>query len=329
MTLAVSLMMSSCSTTEQFNINSSVDGTIYLPSQPATPYAAINNGNSVKVEVPSDSYIGYVVFKDRNTGLDIPVGLNVHSKSRSGSKAMIGAGYAFTGVGLAAVLSGTIVAIGASKNGDDDVSSVGGILAGAGGVLTGIGVGLGLPAQNRLHQLAYDYQFTYDKNQNINLSGISTKLLSEDPPKDATDIETTPKRKKATSGEAESPVVNSSKAKKTRGDLANNVAGTYNGSGKLLKGNATDEIYDDVTIIIRRIDKTHVAVTIIESGEEFFETPLNYAISLNKQNGYHLVLDKLPGATIEISKNGELKFIHNKVNIDNNLYTLSIKGVKN
>lgn len=329
LTLAMSLMMSSCSTTERFNINSSVDGTIYLPSQLAAPYAVVSNGNSVKVEVPSDSYIGYVVFKDRNTGLDIPIGLNVHSKSRRGSKAMIGAGYALSGIGMAAVLGGTITVIGASSNGDDDVSTAGGILAGAGGVLTGIGVGLGLPAQNRLHQLAYDYQFTYDKNQNINLSGISTKLLSEDPPKDATDMETIPKRKKATSGESENQVVNSSKAKKYRADLANSVARTYYGLGKLLKEDITDEVYEDVRIVIQRIDKTHVSVKIIESGEDFFETPLNYEISLNKQNGYHLVLDKLPGATIEISKNGELKFVHNKVNIDNIIYTLSIKGIKN
>lgn len=328
LTLTVSLILSSCSTTEKFYINSSTEGSLYLPSQPSAPYSQIVNGSPVKVEVPSDSYMGYVVLKDQNTGLDIPVGLNVHPKSRNVSKAMIGLGYTLTGVGLGAVVGGAIVVIAASSNEDDDVSAVGGIVTGAGGLLVGGGIGLGLPAQSRLHQLAYDYQFTYDKNQNMELPNVSTKLLNEDPPKGTSENEVSPKRKKATSGEVVNPVVNSTKAKKSRGDLANNVIGTYNGSGKLLKGKVTDEIYDDVQIVIQRIDKTHVSVTIIESGEDFFETPLKYEISANGRNGYRLVLDQLPGASIEISKNGELTFIHNKVNIDNDIYTLSIKGNK-
>lgn len=39
----------------------------------------------------------------------------------------------------------------------------------------------------------------------------------------------------------------------------------------------------------------------------------------------------MPGmtdATIDISKSGELVFTHKKVNIDDHIYTLSIKGYK-
>lgn len=329
--LTASIIMTSCKTNENFYVNSPIDAEIYLPSQLSiisAPYTTVKKGNSAKIEIPSDGYWGYVLLKDKETGLNIPVGLNVHSRSNIGTKTMIGAGYTLTGIGLGAVVGGTIVAIAATANGDDDVSSTAGIMIGAGAGVAGIGAALGAPAQSRLSQLSYDYQFTYDKYQNVDISGLSTKLLRADHPKEVTEIQTSPKRKKATSGESKASIVNSSKAKKSRGDLANNVVGTYQGTGNLLNGNITDEQYNDIQVIIKRIDKTHVSVTVIENGEDFFESPLKYEISSKGKTGYRLTLEKLPDASIEISKTGLLTFIHKKVNIDNSIYTLSIKGKK-
>lgn len=323
--LMVSILMTSCKTNEKFYVNSPVDATIYLPSQLSAPYNKVKGGSSAKIEIPSDGYWGYIVLKDNQTGLDIPVGMNVHYRSNIIPRTLTGTGYGLTIMGISGLIAGTVLVAAA---GEDDDSLIGVSLVGGGAGASVIGLALGMPAQSRLKQLSYEYQFAYDKNQNVNISGLSTKLLREDFPKEVTEIQTSPKRKKATSGESTVSVINSSKAKKSRGDLANNVVGTYQGTGNLLNGNITEELYNDIQVIIKRIDKTHVSVTVIENGEDFFESPLKYEISSKGKTGYRLTLDKLQDACIEISKTGLLTFIHKKVNIDNDIYTLSIKGKK-
>lgn len=322
-----SIIITSCKTNEHFYVYSPVDAEVYLPSKPSVSYATVKSGQSAKIETPSDGYLGYIILKDNQTGLDIPVGMNVHSKSTLGTKAMIGTGYALTSLGIGSLLVGTIMACTAKD--DEDLSSQAGIFLGAGAAASGIGAAIGMTAQSRLGQLSYDYQFTYDKKQKIDISTLSTKLLREDHPKGVTEISVTNRRKKATSGGNESTLVNSSKAKKNRSDLAKNVIGIYQGSGVLLNGNRADEEYNDIKVEIKRIDKNHVSVTIVENGEEFFEAPLKYEVSVNGKKGYTLILEKVPNAIIEISKAGVLTFIHKNVNIDNEIYTLSIKGKKN
>lgn len=106
------------------------------------------------------------------------------------------------------------------------------------------------------------------------------------------------------------------------------MVGTYQCSGKLLNGYSTDEEYPSVQIVIEQIDKTLVSVDVIESGESFFESPMEYTVKANGRSGYLLTLQGVPDATIEITKSGKITFLHKKVNIDGDIYTLSIKGNK-
>lgn len=285
--LMTSLLSTACTTTEKFTIQSSIDAGVYLPSQPATQYTTVNKGVSTKVEVPSDCFLGYVILKDKQSGLDIPLGISAHHHWRTAPKFL----------GFAGIVIFPLAPV-------------------------------GLVNVFRMDQLAYSSGFTYDKYQQVALAGLSNKLQRNDPPKRATDTSNTGKRKKATSGESQTESTKTSKAKKKRGNLAGNVIGTYRCSGRLLAGNTTDEEYDNIQIIINLIDSTHVYVNVIESGESFFEEPLKYEVSTNGSNRYRLSMPGMTDATIDISKSGELVFTHKKVNIDDHIYTLSIKGYK-
>lgn len=90
------LTSTSCKTSEKFYIQSPIDASIYLHQQPSTEYKQIGKDNSVKIEVPSDSYIGYVILKDKQNCLDIPIGINTHHNSRKGAQvAALGTGFIF------------------------------------------------------------------------------------------------------------------------------------------------------------------------------------------------------------------------------------------
>ena len=65
----------------------------------------------------------------------------------------------------------------------------------------------------------------------------------------------------------------------------------------------------------------------IESGESFFGSELEYTIR-KTDDGYELVLNGIATAVISIDHNGKLSFTHPKVNIDGELYTLSINAEK-
>lgn len=322
---AVCLILTSCKTTEKFNLYSPVEGTLYLPSAMDEPYAVLSAMNSAKVEVPSDMYLGYVLVKDRQSGLEIPVGINVHDRSTFGTRTGLGVGMALTGIGCGTFITGIVMA----AAGGDDMSETGGIIAGGGAVALGIGMAVGMPAEKRLKQLSYRYRFAYDKNQDIYASGLSTRLLREDAPKEGTHDTDTPKRGKAHSGDLLTPALTSTRVNKSRKDAGKSVAGIYIGSGTLMTGNKVEEKYGDIQVLIERVDKTHVRVTVKESGEDYFESPIVYEVSSNGQNGYELVIPDLPEASIEISNHGALKFMHRKVNIDNEIFTLTISGVKN
>lgn len=93
-------------------------------------------------------------------------------------------------------------------------------------------------------------------------------------------------------------------------------------------GRQTDETYAEIDVIIEYIDKNHVSVRIIENEEDYFDTPLTYEVKNAKKGGFTLYLKDIPEAQIAISKDGSLVFKHNKVNIDDTIYTLEIKATK-
>lgn len=190
-----------------------------------------------------------------------------------------------------------------------------------------------MPADGRMKQTAYDYNFSYDGKQRIEIPNLSKTLLHPDPPKGydekADEGNKGLGRKKASSGkESVQETSVGTKVSASRSDHGKKIEGTYKGSGTLLSGKNVEDKYSEIDVVIERIDKTHVSVRIIESDEDYFDSPLIYTINKNKNGSYTLGIDKLPDAAITISKSGKLTFKHEKVNIDNNVYTLSIDAVK-
>lgn len=185
-----------------------------------------------------------------------------------------------------------------------------------------------------MKQLAYNYSFTYLKNQYA-LQDVQLKpLANPDTPKEPSVMTVKPSRKKAISNTAytnASPLDNksgnaTSKAKKTRGDFGKNLAGTYDGTGSLKQKGRIIEAYDNISIIITRIDKTTVSVQVVESDEEFFESPSIYDIKRQSDGSFLLTMRDIPSAAIKIAPSGAITYTHNKVNIDNEMYHLTIKA---
>ena len=59
------------------------------------------------------------------------------------------------------------------------------------------------------------------------------------------------------------------KAKRSRSDLAQIIAGTYTVSGKLLLKGKQDDFFPEIKVIVEKIERTHVSVRIVESEEKF------------------------------------------------------------
>lgn len=168
-------LMTSCSTTEKFTVNVPAGTKIYAPYD-NTPCGIADGSNKVNVVVPSDMYCGFVLAQPDGSNVKIPLGINYKHNRHNGTRAALYTGGTLTSIGTGVTLIGAIALIAASSNGDDDVASTFGAMAGAGGAAAGIGVAIGMPAQSRLRQTAYDYNFGYESNQRLIMPMLSNTL---------------------------------------------------------------------------------------------------------------------------------------------------------
>lgn len=324
--LCVALVMASCSTTEKFTVNVPRNATVICPNPENKVLGVAHNSGKVKIECPSEWYLGYVLVQQEGSDVKIPMGVDFKKCSHTGTKIASGGGYALGAIGTTALVIGTIVGLASS----DDGGSAGWAIAGGGLALDLIGFSVGLPAQWRMSKTAYEYNFKYLKKQTFNIPTLSQTLLHPNPPREvkAKNDEPEPSlRKKATSGKStESPTT--AKVSKSRTDYGKRIEGMYEGSGSLKHNGRSEEVYDEIFISIKRVDKNHVLVSVIEGDEDYFDTPLRYTIK-NTSKGYQLTIDNVPNATIFISKTGDLKFEHKSVYIEEQKYTLLIAAQKN
>lgn len=324
------LCATSCTTTEKFSVYAPSGTKIYTPYNASIPRGGEINSEKVEVVVPSDMYCGYILAQPAGSNLRVPVGLDYKTSRHTGTKASLYAGMTLASVGVGTALVGCIAMIAANSAEDEDNTDLFGLVTGMGAVGAGVGAALGAPSQARLRQTAYDYNFGYDKKQKLAIPALSPTLLKPNPPKNYVKEETEQEkpattRKKATSGkDVVKESAASSKVNKSRSDHGKKIAGKYKGTGTLLSGRTVDEKYSEIYVVMERIDKNHVSVRILESDEDYFDSPLIYVVKTNKNGGYTLSIEKLPEAVIQINKNGKLTFKHKKVNIDNQIYTLDI-----
>lgn len=317
-------ILSSCSTIEKFNINSSVPVNVtYASVKNAREIKSINvqPGIPTEIEIPSNMYLGYVVAKDPATGLEMPVGLNLHKNTHKKNNTplwlaatafpiaagLVGVGLAADNLALPLSMLGSLYAVGMFTYGMTAFSC-------------------------RADQISYIYKFGYDKEQIVDFSGLSAKLLYPDPPKDFEDSTGSALANDVSSGNLfrkETGMNTPVKTTKIKAkDAASVAAGTYTGRGQLILDDETTDTYPNMEIEIVKVGKNLVSVTVKTDGEEFFESPLTCQVKKNKDGSLNLQLQDTPTVYIRISKNGNLSFSHRSIQVDNDIYTFNIQGEK-
>lgn len=314
--IALSLsLLTSCSTTEKFTLYGTPGTEIYDPLSPDAPCGTIQSDGTLEMKVSSDRYCGYLLSRTPGDDRKVPFGLDIHNTSHGriwgGLVAPLG------GMAVGAALMGGAIASG---------SVIG---ASVGVILFGSSTGVGCMMSSRGAQLAYAYQFGYNGRQHTIQDIKFSELRYNDAPKivEGRDFgaSQTPRRK-ASSGTKKKPAgnaVKSSRSRKTFADFGKSAEGTYHCKGTLAKKGEVVERYADMTVVIERIDKTSVRVTVLEGDEEFFEEPYVYDVKKLSGNGLRLTLPGVKGAVIDIASEGKLRYTHPSVNIDGDIYILS------
>lgn len=120
----------------------------------------------------------------------------------------------------------------------------------------------------------------------------------------------------------------SSVSKRTLNDNAKLVSGSYFGTGYLTQKGKVIEEYAKIKVVILRIDNNNVNVDVFENGESYFSKTNKYQVTKKGKNTYVLSLDGISDALITIDNTGHLTYIHPKVNIDREIYTLNLTANK-
>ena len=117
-------------------------------------------------------------------------------------------------------------------------------------------------------------------------------------------------------------------SKRTLNDYAKNVSGTYTGAGYLAQKGKVVEEYSAMKLVVLQIDNNRVNIDVVENGESYFSSKTKYQVKKQGKNTYVLSLEGISGAFITIDNAGHLTYIHPKVNIDGEIYTLNITANK-
>lgn len=322
--LIICLLLGSCSTWEKCTV-SGVPGTkIYAPDK--IQVATIPESGKVELKLPSNAYFGYLYTHDDMKDLWVPFALDTKKKKHKGVHFVNWLGRSMVGIGLPLIGMGGVFALLA----EDAAPAY--ICLAAGGGLTLLGVGLAGPATNRLGQLSYQYNFSYEKNQQTNTDIAFTDYVVPQDGQRAVNEQPTRTRGKATSGDKQNDESDSSKAKransskaKSRKSVVNKVVGRYSGSGTLAAKGGEAEALGEIVIEIST-EGEYAKVDIFEDGELFFESEELFKVKKNKDGSFTLTHIDVPSVKFTITKSGRFTYKHPRVSIDGTNYTLYITG---
>ena len=322
--LVMVAILSSCSTMEKFQVSGTPNTEIYTPD--LKHVGTINAAGKANIKLTSDAYYAFLFSKAPGAENYIPFALDYNRKKRTGLKLQEGLGYTLAIPGCITAIAGTILLA------VDSESSAAGPVLGAGLGLTLAGVAIGAPASSKLSQTAYYHQFKYIESQQVNDDiNLSTPVFKEPGKEDGQED----KRLEKTIESAQSVEELSSVSRKTIGekssktlkDNGKSIAGVYIGTGSLTQGEENIEIYKDIKVELKRVNKNEVDVNVIESdGNKIFDTASGYKIEKNGENAYTLTHQTIKDAKIDISSDGKLTYIHSKVNIEGSIYVLKISA---
>lgn len=313
--------MSSCKMSQNVVINGTPGTEIYSPSM--EKIATVQSDGTTTVKIYGDEYYSYLMSHEPNSQLFVPFALDYERKNYTGKRIAKGFGYFLAGSGVYAY----IMSLGFILDGEMEL---GGILFGAAAVTILPSLPLILPT---VGDLAYEYEYKYSlyqrTNEDFKFAPIVDNGIKKSDCNSVNREDTSDGIKQGKKGNASITDVNSSStaARRKSIDFAQVVSGTYLGNGTLLYNGSTIESYSSIEVVIDRKTKNTVNVRVIENGESFFASNLEYPVK-RVDDGYELKLTGISNAVISIDNNGNLSFYHPKVNIDGLLYTLNINAKK-
>lgn len=321
--LSSALIVSSCSTSTKMTIQGAAGTEIYAAN--GDNIGTIPVSGQLKIKFPDETYNAFFLSQKPGESLRIPFALNYKNKGHAGAGFAEYTGYALMGAGLFSLAIGGIISIA------DDEDPTGGTFLFSGLGLSGLGAAIGAPAGCRREQDSYKYNYQYLPYQRINDDIVFTKPeIVYETPKKSQDVEQTkirPARAKSTN--TTQGKNGTQKAKRNIGVNTKKIQGSYVGSGKIKQGNETVETLKGVTIQIKRINDSTVAVDIIEvDGNNFFGASTKYTATKHENGGMILKHQTIPEAIISIDKDGIIKYMNPSLEVDGTIYTLSITGEK-
>lgn len=318
------ILLHSCTTSQKITVQGTPGTEIYSPAMERLGIVGPNGKVSFKIS--SDDYFSYLMSKNAGANELIPFALDYKRHSFIGTQILKWTGYTVVTVGAFSALVGGIACIG----GDGD--EVGVPFLAAGGGAAALGAIIGMPADMRSNQTQYEHKYKYlsvqETNQDVHFNQIvdvgyrKTKQNNDNNAPHVSD--------RANNGSSSSTATRrkSSVSKRTLNDNAKFVSGSYFGTGYLTQKGKVVEEYNNIKVVIVRIDKNNVNVDVLENGESYFSKTNKYQVTKKGKNTYVLSLDGISDALITIDNAGHLTYIHPKVNIDGEIYTLNLTANK-
>lgn len=311
------LFFTSCSTSTEFTIYGDPGTQILTPNK--TTLATIDNTGKVQITNPDDDYYAFLLSHKPGTTEYIPFALDYKEKAYRGSKFAKVFGMTLAGIGTGVLLTGAIALLCGAEDAGVAICAVG-LVPALGGM------GIGMPAEHRAEQTNHEYCYKY-----ISVQKTNQDIQLTMPKFDVVKSESTEKQdNKKTATSETNKTLSSSNSTKSLKDNATKIEGTYTGEGTLKQRNEIIETYNNISITIKKKSKDVVLVNVYESdGAKFFTSDGEYTIEKLSNGKFSLTLKGIKNATIEIDTQNNLVYLHPRVNIENEIFTLSIKAKKN
>ena len=319
--ILISSFLLSCGGPQKFLVKGEPGVEIYSPEMKRL--GKIGSNGSVKIEIPSDDYYAFLLSKSQDSDTFVPFGLDYKTK------------YSF--MGFPSILTGALLLVGGAG------ATLAGVLV-ENVLLLLLGPLVGMSTGGSLlgitltvcNTLNYDYSFEYLPMQTTNQDFAFTypdiktfEYVSYEKEAAPNKVEASAENESAEMASSKSTKSFGSKSTKTFKDFGALLEGVYVGDGTLTINNKTIESYKGIKIDLRRIDKNHVAVQVVEAnGVEFFGESSTYSIKNNGDGTYSLVHERISVATIEVDGDKQMFYFHPRVNIDGEMYALKIRADK-
>ena len=309
------ILLHSCTTSQKITVQGTPGTEIYSPAMERL--GTVSSNGKVSFKISSDDYFSYLMSKNAGANELIPFALDYKRHSFIGTQILKWTGYTVVTAGALSTLVGGVTWI---------AGGVGGpfLAAGLGSGL--LGVIMAGPADERSKQTQYKHKYKYlsvqETNQDVHFTQIvdvgyrKTKHNYDNNAPDVSDS--------ANNGSPSS----SSVSKRTLNDNAKLVSGSYFGTGYLTQKGKVIEKYAKIKVVILRIDNNNVNVDVFENRESYFSKTNKYQVTKKGKNTYVLSLDGISDALITIDNAGHLTYIHPRVNIDGEIYTLNLTANK-